>query len=172
METPASQTPGSRTPGFDNPSGTAHPAAAELASRKEKLERQVRVLRKLHKVLLKEAAKTERKIAELTKRVGALDAVVEHEFKGAHDQPDWGDLQIHEAVAALLQDAGGYLTDSQIAAGLAAHGVHIDNTEILRLELNNAAAKGAPLLRVSDKHWGHRDWRREQRPDKPDLYRN
>ena len=151
--------------------GSVDAAAAELLRRKEKLERQVRILRKLHRVLLKEAAKTEKRLQELTERIGALDAVVARELRGGEDAPNWGHLQVHEAVAALLQEAGGYLTDSQICRGLTAHGVPVDNTEILRLEMHNAAAKGAPLVRVSERHWGHRDWAHERRGSREDLYR-
>jgi hypothetical protein len=125
-------------------------------------------LAKRRRELLAELGQVERELAAAEARVEALQSL-EHEV--ARDTPaNWRGMDVPTATQALLDEAGGYLTNQQIRRGLAQHGVSVDDTSSLCANLMDAARSGAPLLPLSNDLWAKAEWVDQARFSLPQLY--
>lgn len=132
-----------------------------------------RALRQRREELLRELGLIDRRLEGLQSRIAGMRDLLLHEFPAAEQgQPaPWEKLNIPAAAAELLREAGGYLTASQIRAGLEEHGVPAEDTRHLLELLEVARESGEGLLRVDDRHWGREEWAEQARIPMAHRYR-
>ena len=146
------------------PSPTPNPsedrARALLEERKRQVYRQTVIMGERRRALLQEVSAIDEKLDALATKIGVLNEILSEDFPLAQvaKKEPWKTLALPEAADALLAEAGGYLTDSQIRAGLSEHGVNTDSTTEVRKGLENGIDDGAPLMKLNDKLWARRQW--------------
>lgn len=132
-----------------------------------------RALRLRQEELLRELHSVEKQINGLEQRIAGMRDLLLHDFPGAEfgRKLPWENLDLPDAAGEVLREAGGYLTPSQIRAGLAEHGVDAGDTSNLQQAMQEALQREAPLMRLNDQLWGRRDWAEEARFTMPHRYR-
>lgn len=144
-----------------------------VRERQRALAEERRALRLRREELLREVGLIDRQLEGLQSRIAGMRDLLLHDFPAAEQgQPaPWEKLGIPAAAAELLQEAGGYLTASQIRAGLEEHGVSAEDTRHLMEILEIARESGEGLLRVDDRHWGREEWAEQARIPMAHRYR-
>ena len=158
------------------PDDDLEPSARDiLEERKNQLIRQALMLRERKKALMAEVRSMEEKLDAVATKIGALQEVLNSDLDQTAPRRPSSDsfdkIPVSEAADVLLQEAGGYLSSSQIRRGLRAHRADPGSTTNIRIELNGAVQQGAPLMQVASDLWGRRDWADQARVARTDLHK-
>ena len=160
---------------FDQPQSkeTIDAAVELLRARQSELFREKSTLHAQREALMRDLSVVEARMESLSHRIDAIREVLMVDLPTARQgvRISWQRFTLPEAAACLLEEVGGYLSESQIRAGLGEHGVSVDDTQTLADALRVAADDGAPLLRVSSDQWGHYAWVDQARYSLPHKFR-
>ncbi len=143
-----------------------------LREKQSKLFLEKGKMQELRLGLLQQLHVVESKIDSLEKRISAIKELVTIDFPASEiiGEKSWDKLGVPDAAIELLDEAGGYLTNSQIRVGLSEHGLTVDDTEVISFELDRASQEGAPLLKLSEQLWAKKEWADQGRFSLPGKY--
>lgn len=128
--------------------------------------------------LAREIQKSEAELQSLSRRIDTLAELLDLDFPVKRPEPaqyravDWQNAPLVEAASEVLDEAGGFLTDSQIRQGLEQRGRHTEDTDALGREMDQSLEKQeSPLLKIAPHLWARADWAEQARCSLPSLFR-
>ena len=145
-------------------------AREALRAKHRELVQNLKLAHERKRDLLAAAAQTDGEIRSTVAKIEAIQNLLKQDFasppkKRGDDR--WDHLPLPAAASEALAEVGCFLTDSQLRAQLARHGVEVEDSGILRQELERHVGPDGKLMRVSSHLWARRDWEDQARMSLP-----